>query len=259
MVLWMCWNGIFAFFIPGVTNKNFQLVKSVFRFHVEMFIFLVNWLAKDKHSTKKIEIWIQFSPIKILRNAGTKVFKSKNSFQNNNQKSVLYDLKKYFFTSSASTCSPSTRPCSSSFASLPSSAPLGFFFFINLHIVNNTDNVNKQLFCPWQNVNKQVILPVNAPTNSCKDSNKDDGNNGDDHPWFHASFIDHKINSFFFFFFDCMTNIFDFVYNNVASLKLWWFFSLQMEVKYEMINNDESTSIGVFFKMASNYWENFKP
>ena len=30
-------------------------------------------------------------------------------------------------------------------------------------------------------------------------------------------------------------------------------FSLQMEVKYEIINNDESTSIGVFFKMASNY------
>ena len=251
---------VFLYFSSlGWPTRIFNWWKVFSDFMLRCLFFLLTDKQKTSIVLKRLKSEFSSHQIKILRNAGTKVFKSKNSFQNNNQKSVLYDLKKYFFTSSASTCSPSTRPCSSSFASLPSSAPLGFFFFINLHIVNNTDNVNKQLFCPWQNVNKQVILPVNAPTNSCKDSNKDDGNNGDDHPWFHASFIDHKINSFFFFFFDCMTNIFDFVYNNVASLKLWWFFSLQMEVKYEMINNDESTSIGVFFKMASNYWENFKP
>ena len=63
-------------------------------------------------------------------------------------------------------------------------------------------------------------LPVNAPTNSCKDSNKDDGNNGDDHPWFHASFIDHKIHSFFFCVFDFFTNIFESFDNNILSLKL---------------------------------------
>ena len=203
----------------GWPTRIFNWWKVFSNFMLRCLFFLLTDKQKTSLVIKRLKSEFSSHQIKILRNAGTKVFKSKNSFQNNNQKSVFYDLKKYFLTSSASTCSPSTRPCSSSFASLPSSAPLGFFFFINLHIVNNTDNVNKQLFSVAK-CKQTADLPVNAPTNSCKDSNKDDGNNGDDHPWFHASFIDHKIHSFFFCVFDFFTNIFESFDNNILSLKL---------------------------------------
>ena len=45
-----------VFFIPGdMTDKTFQLARSVFSFHVEMFFLLGGAEGKAKASNKKIE------------------------------------------------------------------------------------------------------------------------------------------------------------------------------------------------------------